>query len=91
MTKTIKSMLRVDAPNSPKLEEMLDAAIAENADEIILDMEETEYICSVGLRVLIGTQKKLRDKTYKFIIRNVKPDIMEIFKVTGFTGILTIE
>jgi len=84
-------MLRVDAPNSPKLEEMLDAAIAENADEIILDMEETEYICSVGLRVLIGTQKKLRDKTYKFIIRNVKPDIMEIFKVTGFTGILTIE
>ena len=42
MTKTIKSMLRVDAPNSPKLEEMLDAAIAENADEIILDMEETE-------------------------------------------------
>ncbi|HAL02751.1 MAG TPA: anti-sigma factor antagonist [Lachnospiraceae bacterium] len=91
MTKTIKSMLRVDAPNSPKLEEMLDAAIAENADEIILDMEETEYICSVGLRVLIGTQKKLRDKTCKFIIRNVKPDIMEIFKVTGFTGILTIE
>ena len=56
-----------------------------------IDMEETEYICSVGLRVLIGTQKKLRDKTCKFIIRNVKPDIMEIFKVTGFTGILTIE
>lgn len=91
MTKTVKTMIRIDAPNSPKLEELLDSAISENADEIIVDMEDTEYICSVGLRVILGAQKKLRGGSCNMIIKNVKPGIMEIFEVTGFSDILTIE
>lgn len=88
---TVKTMVRVDAPNSPKLEEMLDAAINEKPSEIIVDMEDTVYICSVGLRVILGAQKKLRSGDTNMILKNVRPEIMEIFDVTGFSDILNIE
>lgn len=90
--KTVEAMERIDASHAPVLEEMLLKAVEEpENNHIIIDMEHTVYICSVGLRVLLTIQKKLRRRGGTMVIKNVKPQIMEIFDVTGFSGILTFE
>lgn len=58
---------------------------------ITVDMEDTVYISSVGLRVLLLIQKKLQRTQGSLTIANIKPQIMEIFEITGFSGIFTVE
>ncbi len=80
---------RLDTNTAPQLE----SAIAENltdATELILDFAKLEYISSAGLRVLLSTQKTMNTKG-TMRIRNVCEDIMEVFDITGFVDILTIE
>ncbi|MBP3266839.1 MAG: STAS domain-containing protein, partial [Ruminococcus sp.] len=57
---------------------------------LIMDFEEVEYISSAGLRVLLIAQKTM-NKQGDMKVNNVNTDIMEIFEVTGFSDILTIE
>ena len=59
-------------------------------NELTLDFEGLDYISSAGLRVLLSTQK-LMSKQGAMKLRNVGETIMEIFEVTGFSDILTIE
>lgn len=90
--KIIRAMTRIDAINAPKLEVQLkEAAGTEQGRHIVLDMEDTVYICSVGLRVLLVIQKQLRRNEGSMVIINVKPPIMEIFEVTGFSGVFTFQ
>ena len=72
-----------------ELEKALQAADA-SVTELILDFAGLAYVSSAGLRVLLTTQKKM-NKQGKMIIRNVCDDIKEIFEITGFLDILTIE
>ena len=80
---------RLDTITAPAL----DKTINENLGEIkslILDCKNLEYISSAGLRVLLSTQKKLQEKgTMK--LKNVREEVMEVFEITGFADILTIE
>ena len=80
---------RLDTITAPAL----DKTINENLGEIkslILDFKKLEYISSAGLRVLLSTQKKLQQNgTMK--IKNVREEVMEVFEITGFIDILTIE
>ena len=59
-------------------------------ESLIFEFEALEYISSAGLRVLLSSQKQM-NKQGEMVIRNVRPEIMEIFDVTGFSDILTIE
>lgn len=79
---------RLDTNTAPELEKALSEDIAK-AEEMILDLEKLEYISSAGLRVLLSTHKKMGDG--KLIIRNVNELVMEVFEVTGFVDVLTIE
>lgn len=58
--------------------------------ELIFDFEKREYLSSAGLRVLMAAQKVM-NKQRKMVIRNVNDVITEVFEVTGFVDILTIE
>ena len=80
---------RLDTTTAPELEEALKDILA-NADSLILDFENLEYISSAGLRVLLSTQKAMAGKN-GMEITNVNGTIMEIFEVTGFSDILTIK
>ncbi len=80
---------RLDTVTAPELEAALDTALS-GATELCLDFTDLEYISSAGLRVLLKAQKIMNTKgTMK--ITGVNETIMEVFDITGFVDILTIE
>ncbi len=80
---------RLDTLTAPELEAVLNDALAD-AEELTFDFEKLDYISSAGLRVLLAAQKTMnRQGTMKVIHTNEM--IREIFEVTGFSDILTVE
>ena len=88
-TLTISLWGRLDTVSAPQLDEELKASIGD-VSELILDLANLEYMSSAGLRILLSAQKTM-NKQGKMIVKNVNSTIMDIFEVTGFTDILTIE
>ena len=80
---------RLDTTTAPELEADLKNSL-DGLTVLILDFEKLEYISSAGLRVLLSAQKVM-NKQGDMTLRNVSPEIMEIFEVTGFVDILNIE
>lgn len=80
---------RLDTLTAPQLEEELNLA-TEGASCLVFDFTELEYISSAGLRVLLSAQKTMNAKG-SMTVKNVSDEIREIFDVTGFSDILTIE
>ena len=81
---------RLDTTTSPKLQEALIPAIDE-AQGVTLDFAGLSYISSAGLRVLLMGQKAANSKNISMTIRNVSEEIMEVFDMTGFTEMLSID
>lgn len=86
---TIEVAGRLDTTTAPALEKAISESIQEEK-HLILDFKALEYISSAGLRVLLGTQKKMQ-KIGSMKVLNVCEEIMEIFEMTGFVDILDIE
>ena len=80
---------RLDTTTAPQLEGELKNSI-EGITSLIMDLAELEYISSAGLRVLLSAQKVM-NKQGTMVIRNVNETIMDVFEITGFADILTIE
>ncbi len=80
---------RLDTTTAPELEAALKEDIA-NVSELVIDLSSLEYISSAGLRVLLAAQKIMM-KQGKMVVTNPNDVIKEIFEVTGFCDILTIE
>ena len=81
---------RLDTTTAPQLQDVLIPALDEAA-EIVLDFAALAYVSSAGLRVLLTGQKTAKAKNVSMIIRNVSEEIAEVFDMTGFSDILTIE
>lgn len=79
---------RIDT-TAPQLETELKADL-DGVTELCLDFGQVEYISSAGLRVLLSAQK-LMNRQGKMVLTHVSESVMEIFEVTGFSDILTIE
>ena len=80
---------RLDTMTAPELETTLKTAL-EGVEELTFDFEKLDYISSAGLRVLLAAQKTMnRQGSMKVVHAN--EIILEIFEVTGFSDILTIE
>lgn len=80
---------RLDTTTAPQLEENVRSSI-DGMKSLVFDFEKLEYISSAGLRVLLAMQK-IMNKQGSMTIRNVNETVMEVFEVTGFVDILTIE
>ena len=79
---------RVDASNASAVEEQVFAIKRENEGKYtVIDADNLEYISSAGLRVIL----KLRKEEPKLAIINVSPDVYEVFDMTGFTDMVTVE
>lgn len=80
---------RLDIMTAPELE----TAIKENLEGVkalVLDFKDLEYISSAGLRVVLGARKAMGGNG-EFAVRNLCSDVREIFDITGFSDIITIE
>ena len=80
---------RLDTNSSPKLEAELRQSV-DGVTELFFDFSEVEYISSAGLRVLLAAQKVMnRQGSMKLI--GVSDEVMEVFEITGFADMLTIQ
>lgn len=80
---------RLDTNSSPMLETELRQSV-NGVTELVFDFSKVEYISSAGLRVLLAAQKVMnRQGSMKLI--GVSAEVMEVFEITGFADILTIE
>ena len=80
---------RLDTMTAPQLEAAL-KTVLDGVKELTFDLEKLEYISSAGLRVLLGAQKAM-NKQGAMKVKHANEMILEIFEVTGFSDILTIE
>ena len=80
---------RLDTITSPELEARLKESL-DGVAELVMDFGELEYISSAGLRVLLSAQKVM-NRQGSMKVTNVNETVMEVFEVTGFSDILTIE
>ena len=80
---------RLDTITAPALDKTICEDIGDTT-ELIIDVKGLEYISSAGLRVLLGAQKKMQSSG-SLKLTNVCESVMEIFEMTGFADILTIE
>ena len=80
---------RLDTTPAPMLDEELKSAL-DGVTKLTFDFGKLEYISSAGLRVLLSAQK-IMNKQGSMVIKEVNEEINEIFEVTGFVDILTIE
>ena len=80
---------RLDTTTSPMLEKEIRDGV-DGITELVFDFDRLEYISSAGLRVIL-TAQKIMNKQGEMKIKNVCEEIMEIFEITGFSDILSIE
>lgn len=86
---TIEVGGRLDTITAPVLEKTVDDNI-DGIESLILDFKGLEYISSAGLRVLLGTQKKMKNRG-SMKLTSVCQEVMEVLEMTGFADILVIE
>ena len=80
---------RLDTTTAPELEKACDS-ILDGVSELVFDMTNLEYVSSAGLRVLLKVQKVMARRG-KLKLVGVNETVMEVFEITGFSDILTIE
>ena len=80
---------RLDTTTAPELEAFMEKEL-KDTQELVFDLTDLEYISSAGLRVLLKVQKYMNKKG-DFKLTHVSEVIEEIFEITGFSDILTIE
>ena len=80
---------RLDTVTAPSLEKEIKENVA-GVEKLVLDFASLDYISSAGLRVVLAAHK-LMMKQGEMIVRNINETIQEIFDVTGFADVLTIE
>ena len=80
---------RLDTTTAPELEQALKESM-DAATELTLDFSKLDYISSAGLRVLLAAHKAMAKKSGMKVV-NANEMVKEVFDVTGFADILTIE
>ena len=85
----LKIIGRLDMTTAHELESTVSGSIA-GVKELVLDCSELEYVSSAGLRVILNAQKQMSLQG-DMKLTHVNETIMEVFDITGFADILTIE
>ncbi len=85
-----KASGRVDSTNARAFDDALAAIIKENAQALIVDLEDLSYISSAGLRVFLLVAKSLQKLDREFMLCSLSDSITELFAVSGFDKIITI-
>ncbi|HSM89651.1 MAG TPA: STAS domain-containing protein [Desulfobacterales bacterium] len=71
----------IDTPGQAIFQEKVDSLLSQNPDVVIFDMEFTEYINSMGIRVLVKAKKALKQRNGKVVFINLQPQIKKVFDI----------
>jgi anti-sigma B factor antagonist len=83
---------RLDTLTSQDFERELEKTLTPDVHGLTIDTKDVEYISSAGLRTILAAQQYMEANDYRDVkVVNVNDVIMEIFDITGFSDILTIE
>ncbi len=86
----VKVSGRLDTMTAPQLEKELKDSIP-GVSQLVLDFADLDYISSAGLRVVLGAQKAMTAQNGTMVVRNLNEAVRDVFDITGFTSILTVE
>jgi len=89
MEKNIDIPGYLDVSTSPELKNILAEAVSAG-ENIVLDFSKTELVTSAGLRVLMQAQKSIKSTGISMSMKNISPDVMEVFNITGVSKIFSI-
>ncbi len=81
---------RLDAVTSSEFEKSLSSWISEGANHFLLNFNNLEYISSAGLRSILATSKKLRERQGKIFLTGLCGSVEEVFKISGFLSIFRV-
>ncbi len=81
---------RLDGLTSGTLEKKVDALIAAGAKKVVFDCAQLLYVSSSGLRVFLGSAKKLKTAGGAAAFAALSPAVKEVFELSGFVGILAV-
>ena len=82
---------KIDISTNPGLSDDLKELLADGKNDLTIDMADTVYISSVGLRTLLATQKECKAAGGNMVIRNAGAMVRKVFEVTGFAQVFTVE
>lgn len=82
---------RLDTTAAPEVIKEMDEILVEGVENFVLDMADCDYVASSGLRAVLGAQKKMNALGGTMVVKHVCESVMEVFEMTGFADILTIE
>ncbi len=82
---------RLDTTAAPELGKVIEQELKNGVKELEIDMGKCGYVASSGLRVILQAQKTMNRVGGSMVVRNVNELVMEVFEMTGFSSILTIE
>jgi anti-sigma B factor antagonist len=82
---------RLDTAATPQTEKDMQPLFNSDGKDIILDCTQLEYISSSGLRIFLSIRKEASAHGSKVIVRNINDDIRQVFMMTGFVSLFTIE
>ena len=88
--KLVEVQGRIDTTTAPEFESRLLQELEEGMN-VRIDFAQVEYLSSAGLRALLNSQKYCNKEKIDMILFNVAESVMEVFEMTGFADILTIE
>lgn len=80
----------LDAVTAPRLSEALDEQVEADQIQLILDLGDVAYISSAGLRALLATVKRVRQRGGDLRLARVNGEVLKVFDMSGFTSILQI-
>ena len=81
---------RIDVTSSPELEKLCNSLLDAGHNKIVCNFSLTEYVSSIGLRVFLSTLKRTVKAGGHLVLCCLKPGVMEIFDMTGLSGLFPI-
>jgi len=81
---------RMDAVSSPEFEKQVSELMAKGERDLIIDFSELDYISSAGLRSILTTAKKLKEKEGRLLLSALREMVKEVFEISGFSAIIPI-
>ena|SRR5262252_800114 len=80
----------LDSNTSPEAQAALDAILAGGSRKVVIDFSALDYISSAGLRVLLGTAKRLKQERGTLVLFGLNETVQEVFQISGFATILSV-